>query len=667
MKIKIILLILAFTLISHIAESAEIAQDSIKSYRLGDINVTGYQSRDKVELSKYDVQYFELQRADANSLSQLQMLIPSARIRLNSRGESNLFLRGAGERQLGLFFDGVQMNIPWDNRFDLTFIPTDVIGKLSVNKNAGSILFGPNVLGGAVNITTMERVNDGYGFSVKLHGENTGTINGSITTDGQFNGFNYIANISYLDSKGSALSKNVPDSVMYQDINEELIINSDVKRIFGYLRGEYKISDLTTAGISFSYLNGEKGVIPESHNSTKPRFWRYPELNKTLITLNFEHLLSYNSETLFRATFWYDNFNQTINVYKDSTFSIDKIKEVQKDEDATIGGRLAFQYQLLPKHFLTAVFNGFVSKHKEVIKDELNYSQNTFNIGIDYNGEFGNFNFNAGVGYDRNETPETGIFVENEGFSASDFAAFLNINYTLTDNIGFFGNISRRTRFATMRESYSGALNQFIANPELKSENGVLSEIGTYYSHELFNIRVSAFSNNYADMITQITLTKEQDSLNRKMRINVGTASIYGIDLSFRTNPWSTLFIDGNFTYMLTSGEQGGMDVEHFDNKPELLTGLTATYKFPFFLELAIEMETTGKQWETIDLAKQQYAEIDASTSFNFRISYLFTNIDNTMIEVYARINNILDEYRLSQRGIPESGRTFSAGLSVKL
>ncbi len=649
-----------------IAFSAENAQDSIKTYRLGDINVTGYQSHYKVELSKYDVQYYEIQRADANSFSQLQMLIPSARIRINSRGESMLFLRGAGERQLGLFFDGVQMNIPWDNRFDLTFIPTDVIGKLSVNKNAGSILYGPNVLGGAVNITTMERINDGYGLNVKLLGENTGSINGSITTDGQFNGFNYIANISYLDSKGSALSKNVPDSVMYQNKDDDLVINSDLKRMFAYIRGEYKLSDLTTTGISVSYLNGEKGVIPENHNS-KPRFWRYPELNKTLITLNFEHLLSSNSETSIRGTFWYDNFNQTINDYKDSTFSMDKLNQVQKDEDGTIGGRLAFQYQLMNKQYLTAVFNGFTSKHKEIIKEELNYSQTTINTGLDYNGEFGPFNINAGIGYDRNETPETGIYKENEGFTAADYAAFLSVNFAATDNFGFFGNISRRTRFATMRESYSGALNKFKANPDLKAESGILSEIGAYVSHQLFNFRISAFSNNYSDMITQITLTKELDSLKRKMRINVGTASIYGLDLSLRTNPWSSLFIDGNFTYMLTSGEQNGIDIEHFDNKPELLGGLSATYKFSFFLELCLEMEMTGKQWETIDLANNKFAEIDASTTFNFRASYMFTNLNGVMLELFARMNNIFDEYRLSQRGIPEPGRTIVGGLSLKL
>ena len=661
---KYIILISLFALVNII--NAETNADSIKSYRLGEINISGYQSRAKVESSKYDLQYFQIQKTDASSLNQLQMLIPSGRIRINSRGESMLFLRGAGERQLGLFFDGVQMNIPWDNRFDLTFIPTDVIGKLNVNKNAGSILYGPNVLGGAVNITTMERANDGFGGILKFQADNSGAFNTSFTTDGQIPNFNYIANFSIHKSNGYNLSSNVPDSVLYQNKNDDLIINSNMNRISAYLRGEYHISNLSTLGISASYIDGDKGVIPENHNK-KARFWRYPELNRLLLTMNFEHKFSEFSETSFRATFWFDKFNQTIDDYKDATYSKDKFNQQQKDEDITMGGRLAYQYQLAQNQFLTAVFNGFTSKHTATISNSLEYSQNTINTGLDYNAEFGAFNVNAGIGLDRNETPLTGLYKESEGFSATDYAAFVNLNYSITDKVGIFGNISRRTRFATMREQYDGALNKFKANPDLKAESGILSEIGTYYNSEDFSVRGALFLNTYSDMITQITLTKQEDSLERKMRVNVGTANIYGVDVSFKANPFKSFHIDGNITYMLTKGEQDGIDILHFDNKPEILGGITLSYKLPYNIDIATEIETTGQQFETIDMKNQKYAKIDASTVLNFRASILILDFDSFMPEIFIRANNIFDAYRLSQRGIPEPGRTISAGVSIKV
>lgn len=678
MKLKYIICFFLFTTLLYSETTVDKDRDSIRTYKLGEVNVSGYQDRSKIELSRYDVNYFQIQNSDIISMNQMEMLIPSGKIRINSRGESMPFLRGAGERQLGLFFDGVQMNIPWDLKFDLTLIPTDIIGKLNVNKNAGSILYGPNVLGGAINISTLERQNEGFGANVKLQTNDIGAYNAAISTDGKIGGFNYIANISYYKSKGYKLSANVPkdrDSVLYQDFDSDYIINSDIERLTGYIRGEYRFSELTAVGVSALNISGEKGVRPQTNKDGKARFWRYPEFNRTLITTNFVHNFSNTSETGLRATLWYDKFNQGIDNYTDSSYSTikvskDGVKERYKFEDITYGARLAFQYELMKGQILTAIYNGFTSAHNDneiKLVKYFDYSQNTMNAGIDYNGTFENLNVNAGIGYDMNETPKTGEFKDAEGTKSTDYAAFLNLNYTLNDNFGLFGNISRRTRFAALRELYSAAINKQVINPDLKPESGILSEIGAYLNYDSYHLRVSFFNNHYEDMITNIQLTKEQDSLKRKMRTNVGTANIYGFDVSFKLFPLPKLYMFGNLTYMMMNGVQEGIDVKHFDNKPEFVGGLTVVYQFPYNIELAAEADLAGRQWETVDLKKQIYNEVGATTVFNIRASIQFNDFDFGILEVFARANNIFDIYRLSEIGIPEDGRTIWFGASVRL
>ena len=66
-------------------------------------------------------------------------------------------------------------------------------------------------------------------------------------------------------------------------------------------------------------------------------------------------------------------------------------------------------------------------------------------------------------------------------------------------------------------------------------------------------------------------------------------------------------------------------------------------------------------------MKNQKYAKIDASTVLNFRASILILDFDSFMPEIFIRANNIFDAYRLSQRGIPEPGRTISAGVSIKV
>jgi Arc/MetJ family transcription regulator len=47
-----------------------------------------------------------IQRTDASDVAGIMYMAPAARVQVNSRGESNLYLRNAGERQVALFFDG---------------------------------------------------------------------------------------------------------------------------------------------------------------------------------------------------------------------------------------------------------------------------------------------------------------------------------------------------------------------------------------------------------------------------------------------------------------------------------------------------------------------------------------------------------------------------------
>jgi iron complex outermembrane receptor protein len=663
---KFVFFFLPFLLFVNL-NAAEIESDTLRIYRLGDINVGSTRHVGSVVNSTInEIKYFELQRADMFSLAEIQKQIPSARIRTNSRGEAMLFLRGAGERQLGLFFDGVPMNLPWDNRFDLSMLPVGIIGNIFVNQNANSIMFGPNVLGGVVNVSTIERHSDGYGLNAKLQGSNSETYSFDLTHDARIGDFNYIANISYLNSNGSILSGNAPDELLHQDLDAKFRTNTDQKRMSGYLRGEYQFSPLTVAGVSVLYLTGEKGVAPEAHIESA-RFWRYPEWSRMLISSNFEHQFSKSGNSILRGTLWFDDFSQQINTYNSTKF--DTITAVQNDKDNTIGARLAFFQKLTKNQNLNLVVNGFHTKHEEIIDEKApdNFSQNTMNAGIEYNIEMNNMKIGIGGAYDYNETPETGLFAEYAGLSSSDYAAFVNANYDLTSEMMLFANLSRRTRFPTMRESFSGALNRFKVNPDLLPESGLLTEIGFGYSISDLTLKLSGFANFYENLISQVTLSAEEDELRRRMRVNVGKAEIIGTELGFDWAISSNIKLSGFLTYMSAKGENNGEELEHLDNKPELLGGLSAIYTHNSGISFMIETESTGNQYEADNSEESGFAKVDGSTIFNLRISYNLFKLTGYVADIYVRANNIFDTYRVYQRGLPEPGRTIQAGISFSL
>jgi iron complex outermembrane receptor protein len=275
--------------------------------------------------------------------------------------------------------------------------------------------------------------------------------------------------------------------------------------------------------------------------------------------------------------------------------------------------------------------------------------------------------FRAGALLDILKTGLAGDFESEEGKMLTDWGAFANAKILLNSNLTLFGNLSRRTRFPTMRESYSGALNKFKANPGLKPETGILSELGINWQNEDIYFELAGFANFYNGLIDQIRLSPSDDSLKRRMRVNLSDAEIYGIDINARFQITDNLNLQGSIIFMNSRGKTADGVTNHLNNRPEILAGLIAEYSFTSALRLLIEMETTGRQFEMSPEDNAQYIEIESSSILNIRASYRLPEILGSISELSLRVNNVFDTYRLYQLGLPEPGRTLSAGLMINL
>jgi len=643
------------------------SQDSIRVYQLGTIEVIDQKAASNIQLSNFEkVDYYTIRKFEPILFSEIKQILPTALVYTNSRGEMLINLRNSDERQLGLFFDGMTLNVPWDNRFDMTFVPMDIIGSIVVNTNPSSILYGANVLAGVIDIATIERKNNGFGGSFRLSGNDASTMSGSFTLDAKFNKFNFIANVGYTESDGFLLSSNMPQ-MPNQTLNTNLRTNTDYKMLNTYIRGEYHFSEKSKYGLSLNYTNGEKGIAPEGYNPDA-RFWRYPDWNRTILTLNGVSTFSEEKEMSLRSTLWYDYFTQTINSYSDITYK--DLLEKQIDEDNSFGGRFIFSTNTFANQNLRIVLNGLYSEHNEKIKSpsdslksDLDFSSLLISGGADYNFNWKKYLLSFGLTYDYLLTPKTGAFLENENEDYSDFGAYASFSYLQSENLRFIANLSRRTRFQTMREAYSGALGKFLVNPDLKPENAINAELKTIY--ELNNLEISGalfgrFSN---DLIIQKTIIDPADGKKKKQRFNLSESQNYGIDLNasyrFPFNLTATLY----FMYMYSTGKEEGTKIEHLEYKPEILSDLFLDYNFSFGLDLHGEVLFTGEQWG-FNVATDAFEKIDPTFQLNFIISQKIPISTEFSPKIYLKINNITDEYIQTRIGLPEPGRMFYFGIS---
>ncbi len=670
-KLTYILLICSIAFSSKVLAKKDVDFDSLKTYKLGEITAVSDKPIEKLSTSSINnTYYYEIQKRDAPSVADIAASIPSAFVQTNSRGQTLVYLRGSGERQLGLFLDGAYMNVPWDNRMDFEMIPSDIIGMIRTDKGAGSVLYGPNILGGAVSVNTIERKSDGYGAQARLQAGDGASKYASITTDGRSGNLNYIANFSYYASDGAILPNEFYDSGLEnQSENSYLRTNTDKERINAYARLEYRLADKTALGLSLNHINAEKGVAPLTEGGPSDfRYWRYPEWKRTIATLNAEHTFSFDENLKFKSTFWLDKFDQAIDSYEGLSYST--IDEKQRDDDLTLGARAAFSYSLTDEQTLSFVLNGLNSRHEETIvtdgEEKSEFEQNLLSSGLEYKISLGDLFLNAGAGYDYNSTPKTGVFTEFEGSSQGDWAGFFGARYDLTRKIGLFANVSRRTRFPTMRESYSGALGKFKVNPNLRPESGVINELGLNFNYGDFYAKFTGFASFYDDLMQKTRLSEEEDSLRRKMRVNFSQSLISGAEFSFRYNPANSFYIDGYATYMNSSGEnKTGEEIEHLEYKPQVLAFLTAKYDFHFGFTPQAEIKYVGERWGIGP--SDEYEKLDSFMSLSLRFAYKLKIAAAAYSELYIRVDNLLDEASYTKIGLPNPGRTLLGGVLVRI
>ena len=94
--------------------------------------------------------------------------IPSVHVRTNSRGESEISVRGSESRQVALLVDGVPISLGWDARTDVSVLPAAAAHEVTLVRGLSSILHGPNVLGGVVEMKVPE--SPGRTFKPKVTG-----------------------------------------------------------------------------------------------------------------------------------------------------------------------------------------------------------------------------------------------------------------------------------------------------------------------------------------------------------------------------------------------------------------------------------------------------------------------------------------------------------------
>ncbi|MCJ7629445.1 MAG: TonB-dependent receptor, partial [Longimicrobiales bacterium] len=461
----------------------------------------------------------------APTLEQVLREMPLIQIRRNSRGEAQPALRGGEDRQIAVVMDGVPLTLGWDARTDLSVIPLTSAQRISLIRGLSSVLYGPNVLGGVVEVDVArgaERQAAPRPLQVDLGLDHTGArslgvAGGTLleTSEGEWvlrAGAGHQARDGFVLPREAGEDDGLNRVLLTKD--GDLLLNTDATRYDGFLSARYRSDGGVWMSLSSSGFTEERGVAPEAHVQ-EPRLWRYPKQTRFISALSGgtgQRLTPWGEGDL-EATLGFDLGSTEIDEFASPAYQ--EVTGGETGDDLTLTLRVLGDHSLGEKGELRGTFTYADVNHDELIDAETNtYRQRLWSLGTEAEWRFGHApallgslgtRLSLGLALDGADTPESAD--KPPLGSLRDWGGRLGFT-TLAgmEGLVLHGALSRRARFPALRELYSGALGRFVPNPDLKPEVLTGGEMGLTLSRAEVDLQAVGFYQTLSDGIVRASV-----------------------------------------------------------------------------------------------------------------------------------------------------------------
>jgi iron complex outermembrane receptor protein len=673
-------LVIAAVMTIPLAAQGQAARDSARAdsgQRLRAVTVSAARAAATVGgASAVVVRPTELRTTPAPVLDQALREAPFVLVRQNSRGETELSVRGSDSRQAAVLVDGVPITLGWDHRTDPSLIPMTGEERLVIVRGLATLLNGPNTLGGTVEVTsdaTAFRTAGGrvtLGVGVDEYGAVTGTVSGGRAFDAGSGSLSLRGGLAHRQRDGFA----VPDAAADPTSRDGLRTNSDLKETDGFAAIRWANALGRYLGASISAFDAEKGVPPEEHIGG-PRLWRYPYHRRSLAAVSastgsFITPLGYGSLTVGAGR---NAGRLKIESYEDRTYSTVEGIELGDEEALTLRAVLT---QSLGPATLRAGWTAADIRYEETLLPAapVNYRQKLSSTGVELDLPLGSGNTSlaGGVVFDESKSPETGGRVPGqEPFDNMGWR--LGITHELGAGWGLHASLSERSRFPALRELYSGALNRFTPNPNLKPETLMAIEGGVTMSvasgHSYGTLQVTAFRHRLEDGVVRITLSNP----TRFMRINRDRIQSTGLELlgglTVGSNPNREVTLNGDaLLQSIRIFDATASDAErHAENNPEVRGRLEFGFPLPWQMRGFATARHTGSQY-CLNADTQSEMTMGAATATDLAVqrSVAVTSGPFRALRTVLSFDNVGNAAVFDQCGLPQPGRTLRLMMTLR-
>jgi outer membrane receptor protein involved in Fe transport len=566
-------------------------------------------------------------------LSDVVKYIPGSMVTFGDKDTYSLKLRGIGSNRIALLVDGVPVYEPYFSTFDLKTVSAGGIDTVQVTKGPSSVLYGPNTLGGLVNVITRRPSSRPYLSLTGSYGDKDTKSLGADTSY-SWKSFSLAASALYQASDGFTY----PDP----EAGKTLRANGDFERLNLSGKLYFTPSDKTEIMVSGGTYQSEYGMPPALFTQ-RARYWRFPKWDRS--TLSAGGFTSLGGEAVLRFRGFYVNYINTLDWFADPAMT--ELDSSSTYDNSSYGGFALAEVPAGERNTLKASL--LYQKDIARIQDDTGlpwdrYDQGTLSGGIE--DEFrltDRWKVIGGLSLDYIDKYAGG---ENN----TSLNPLIGVKFTPNDDLDFHVSFARKSRFPSMRSLYSTS----SGNPDLLAESGTSFEFAATWNGPVY-LTGTVFFNRFRNFIDTITLEG-----GTRLYVNVGEAHIYGFEVQAQKK-LSWLEATVNYTFL---DPRNDTDDRPLDAQPKNNLNFDVSVLPAKGVRAGLYGLLGSKSWwwntrtnPATLLEIPAYFNLDGIVSYEFRERY----------QVFMKLGNIFDNYFYTEPGFPWRGRYFEIGFKVDL
>ncbi len=629
-------------------------------FTLGKVEVTGKNENIRnpaVEVvSQEDMLQF-----DTKTVSEAANLVPGVTLsKMGARNESTVFIRGFDLKHAPLFMDGIPIYVPYDGNVDLGRFFTSDLSELVISKGFASVLYGPNTMGGAINMVSKRPTrkfegNAGVGYSSvdQYHTfANFGTNQGTWYFQGGG---------SWYDTNGFDMSDHYHNTTYENGGKRENAKAQDWK-----VSGKLGLTPNSTDeyALSYIYQNGEKGVPPyagDNLTNSKKKFWQWPYWRKQ--SLYFTSHTAIGEKSYVKTRAYYDRFKNSLLIFTDDSYSTVTPNSGNRSwyDDYTYGASIEAGTTLIPNNELKLAFLFKDDVHREgddgTGTPQKRFEERIFTIALEDTIKLTDrLSAILGVSYDFQNTVQAqdynpivsggpNVLHDFDRRNNNDVNAQAALFYAYSDTGKVHAAVARKNRYPSIKDKYSYRFKTYVPNENLDPEVANNYEIGFEDTFaKKYRIKSTLFFNDIFKYIAEV-----KNVVGSKSQLqNIGHVQRYGFELEANASFTESLEAGMNYTFMYNKNRTNDLVITDLPKHKFFVYGKYSPVKQ---LSLFASLEYDTRRYSSTD-------GVDEAGEFvviNTKVSY--EPLKDLLLE--AGINNLLDrDYELTE-GYPEAGRTY--------